>query len=724
MQKKIIIIGALVSIFSLLSLTDAIQYFSIDRLQQWFADEPLKTALIYFVFYVIITAVSFPGAAVVTLLGGAVFGLWWGALLVSFASSIGATFAFLVSRNLFSDWVNNKFGNYLETIHKGIEREGAFYLFSLRLIPFIPFFVINLVFGLSRMKTITFYWVSQVGMLAGTFVYVNAGHELGAIDSLDDILTPKLIIAFLLLACFPHIARKAVPFIAYIANTVKYAQIHRKALKPYSKPKKFDTNVVVIGAGSAGLVSAYIAAAVKAKVTLIEKHKMGGDCLNTGCVPSKALIRSAKINHYIQHADQLGIDNASGEVNFPKVMQRIHKVIATVEPHDSVERYTKLGVDCEQGEASILSPYEVQVGKRTITTKNIIIATGARPFIPPIPGLADIDYLTSDNLWSITEQPKKLLVIGAGPIGCELAQAFQRLGTQVTLVGRASRIMPREDSDVSNHMLASFKKEGIHVFLGQQVVAFKTTAKSGVSSSVAVLENDNNKSQQQIPFDKVLVAVGRRANTDHLNLEKLGIEIADNGTVVTDEFLRTKFANILACGDVAGPYQFTHTAAHQAWYASVNALFGVLKKFQVDYSVIPWATFTDPEVAHVGLNEENAKQQGIEYEVTRYGIDDLDRAIADNEAKGFVKVLTAKGSDRILGATIVGYHASELITEFITAMKHKIGLNKILGTIHIYPTLSEANKFAAGEWKRAHVSTKTLVWLEKFHQWRRGKKVS
>jgi len=717
MQKKLIIIGILVLAFSVLTLSDAVQYFSIDRLQQWFAEKPVQTALIYFSFYVVITAVSFPGAAVVTLLGGAVFGLWWGLLLVSFASSIGATCAFLVSRNLFRDWVNHKFGHHLETIHQGIEREGAFYLFSLRLIPFIPFFVINLVFGLSRMKAMTFYWVSQLGMLAGTFVYVNAGHELGAIESLEDILTPKLIIAFLLLACFPHIARKIVPLFARLANSIKYAQTHRKALKLYAKPERFDTNLVVIGAGSAGLVSAYIAAAVKAKVTLVEKHKMGGDCLNTGCVPSKALIRSATINHYLRHADQVGIDNAGGEVNFAKVMGRVHKVIDTIEPHDSVERYTQLGVDCVHGEATILSPYQVRVGERVITTKNIIIASGARPSVPSIPGLAEVDYLTSDTLWSLTEQPEKLLVMGAGPIGCELAQAFQRLGTTVTLVGRAPRLMPREDAEVSAHMLARFQKEGIEVLLGQEIVAFKTDTAAGSTSAVALLEGDDGK--REIVFDQVLVAVGRRANTDGLNLDKLAIETADNGTIATDEYLRTRFPNIFACGDVAGPYQFTHTAAHQAWYASVNALFGVLKKFRVDYSVIPWATFTDPEVAHVGLNADEAKRRQLDYEVTRYGIDDLDRAIADNEAEGFVKIITAKGSDRILGATIVGYHASDLITEFITAMKHKIGLNKILSTIHIYPTLSEANKFAAGEWKRAQVAPKTLSRLEKFHRWRR-----
>lgn len=683
---------------------DGQQYISVGRFQAWVESNIIGAALAYFTLYILVAALSLPGAAAITLLGGAVFGLWLGILLVSFASTIGATIAFLLSRTLFADTVNKKFSKHLTKINDGVEREGAFYLFSLRLIPAIPFFVINLVFGLSKMKTWTFYWVSQIGMLAGTFIYVNAGAQLGAAEelSVSGVLTLPIIGSFVLLALFPFIVRAIMDWFK-----------RQKVYSNYKKPSRFDVNLVVIGAGSGGLVSAYIAAAVKAKVILIEKHKMGGDCLNTGCVPSKALIRAAKTQYAIQKANQLGIENASGTVNFSKVMQRIHKVIDTIEPHDSVERYTKLGVECIQGEAKIVSPFEVQVGDRVITTKNIIIASGARPFVPPIDGLKDIDYLVSDNLWDLQEQPKKLLVMGGGPIGCELAQSFQRLGTQVTLVDMADRLMPREDADVSAYMLDRFTNEGLKVLLNQQIIGFTKTNSGGI----AKLKNDQGETE--VEFDKVMVAVGRKANTDNLGLQELGIELARPGTIIVDDFLRTKYPNIYACGDVAGPYQFTHTAAHQAWYASVNALFGKFKKFRVDYKVIPWATFTDPEVARVGLSESEAKEKSIEYDLTKYGIDDLDRAIADNSATGFVKVLTAKGTDRILGCTIVGSHGGELITEFVSAMKHNIGLNKILGTIHIYPTMSEANKFVAGEWKRANVSEKTLAWLSKFHSWTR-----
>ncbi len=704
-HSKIIMLLVIVTLVATFIFFDGQQYISIARFRDWVADNALAAAFGYFILYIVVAALSLPGAAGITLLGGAVFGLWWGVLLVSFASSLGATLAFLISRTLFADTVKRKFGRYLDTIYRGVEQEGAFYLFTLRLIPVIPFFIINLVFGLTKMKTLTFYWVSQLGMLVGTFIYVNAGAQLGAVEelSVSGILTPAIISAFILLALFPYVVRAGVSYWK-----------SKQAYKNYPKPKTFDANLVVIGAGSAGLVSAYIASAVKAKVILIEKHKMGGDCLNTGCVPSKALIRAAKTHHFIRHADELGIENAHATVNFAKVMARIHKVIDTIEPHDSIERYTQLGVECIQGEAQLLSPFEVKVGDRVITTKNIIIASGARPFVPPIPGLADLDYLTSDNLWSLSEQPKRLLVMGGGPIGCELAQAFQRLGTEVTLVDMADRLMPREDKDVSAYMLDIFQAEKIRVLLNQQIVGFKKTAEGFVA------ELKNGAGKKEIVFDKVMVAVGRKANTDGLGLADVGIELSKQGTVLVDDYLRTRFPNIFACGDVAGPYQFTHTAAHQAWYASVNALFGKFKKFQVDYRVIPWATFTDPEVARVGLSEVDAQEKNIDYDITHYGIDDLDRAIADNEAKGFVKVITAKGSDRILGCTIVGYHSSDLITEFVTAMKHNIGLNKILGTIHIYPTMSEANKYAAGVWKRATVSERSLRWLGKFHQWMRA----
>jgi dihydrolipoamide dehydrogenase len=684
---------------------DGQQYISISTFRVWVDENALTASLAYLGLYILVAGLSLPGAAGITVLGGAVFGLWLGVLLVSFASSIGATLAFLLSRTLFADAVNAKFGNYLAKINEGVDKEGAFYLFTLRLIPAVPFFVVNIVFGLTKIKTWTFYWVSQLGMFAGTIIFVNAGAQLGAVEELSvaGVLTPSILGAFVLLAIFPYIVRGVI-------SGWKARQVY----KAYTKPKKFDANLVVIGAGSGGLVSAYIAAAVKAKVVLIEKHKMGGDCLNTGCVPSKALIRAAKTNHYIHNADQLGIDDARGIVNFAKVMQRIHKVIDTIEPHDSVERYTKLGVECIQGDATIRSPYEVEVNGKVITTKNIIIASGARPFVPPIPGLDEVEPLTSDSLWSLKKQPRRLLVMGAGPIGCELAQSFQRLGSAVTLVDMADRLMPREDRDVSEYMLDVFTQEGVKVLLGQQIVGFKKADEGYIA------QLKNAAGETEINFDRVMVAVGRKANTDNLGLTELGIETSRTGTISVDEYLRTQYPNIYACGDVAGPYQFTHTAAHQAWFASVNALFGKFKKFKVDYRVIPWATFCDPEVARVGLSEIEALEKGVAYDVTKYGIDDLDRAITDNEAKGFVKVLTVKGRDKILGCTIVGAHGGELITEYVSAMKHNIGLNKILGTIHIYPTMSEANKFVAGESKRKNVSAKILVWLAKFHHWMRG----
>lgn len=484
---------------------------------------------------------------------------------------------------------------------------------------------------------------------------------------------------------------------------------------PINKPTKFDVNLVVIGAGSGGLVSAYIAAAVKAKVILIERHKMGGDCLNTGCVPSKAILRSAKMSSYYQRAEEFGFKPLKAIPVFKNIMQRVHDTVAAIEPHDSIERYTKLGVECITGEAKILSPYTVQVGDRVITTKSIIVATGARPFVPPIEGLDTVKYLTSDNVWDLKKQPKRLIVLGGGPIGCELSQAFSKLGSEVTQVEMQGAIMGREDPEIAELITQKFTADGINVLTNHRAIKVETRGQD------KVLVCDNNGTNVEIPFDEILVAVGRAANSSGFGLETLGIQTRRNGTIETDEYLRTSVPNIFAVGDVAGPYQFTHTAAHQAWYAAVNALFGFVKKFKVDYRVIPWATFTMPEVARVGLNETDAKEKHIPYEVTTYDIDDLDRAIADGEAHGFIKVLTKPGKDKILGVTIVGHHAGDLISEYVLAMKHNIGLNKILGTIHLYPSLAEMNKYVAGNWKRAHQPKTVLKWVERFHQWRLGK---
>ena len=709
-RNRVVMLIVLVIVIAGFFIFDLGQYFSLEflksqqaALEDYRQAHPLQTAAVMFVVYVLVTALSLPGAAVMTLAVGAIFGLFWGTVLVSFASTLGATLAFLISRFLLRDMVQNRFGDKLKTINAGIEKDGAFYLFGLRLVPLFPFFVINLAMGLTSLKTFTFAWVSQVGMLLGTLVYVNAGTQLGKIESLSGILSPGLILSFVLLGIFPLIARK-------ILDGVKA----RKVFKAYHKPATFDRNLVVIGAGSGGLVSAYIAAAVKAKVTLIEKHKMGGDCLNTGCVPSKALIRSARFLEQTRRAQEYGFESATAEFDFSQVMERVQRVVKTVEPHDSVERYTGLGVEVIEGEAMIRSPYEVEVNGQTLTTRNIIVATGARPFVPPIPGLDQVPYLTSDDLWTLRELPKRLLVLGGGPIGCELAQCFARFGSQVTIVEMAPSLMIREDEDVVELVTARFEAEGIEVLAGHTAKSFEVV--EGENRLTAEYQQESIS----IPFDQVLVAVGRMANTTGFGLEELGVRVSDRRTVEANEFLQTNFPNIYVCGDVTGPYQFTHTAAHQAWYAAVNALFGVFRKFKVDYSVIPFATFTDPEVGRVGLNELEAKERGVAYEITTYGLDDLDRAIADGEAQGFVKVLTVPGKDKILGATIVGEHAGDLVAEFVTAMRHGLGLNKILGTIHIYPTWTEANKFAAGNWKRAHAPVRLLRWVERFHARRRG----
>ena len=703
----IAVVAALVAAYFVFDLG---QYFSLGYLKSrqteidaYYGNNPLQTVAVFFLVYVAVTGLSLPGATIMTLAAGAIFGLLWGTIIVSFASSIGATLAFLVSRFLLRDSVQAKFGDKLKAINAGIDKDGAFYLFTLRLVPAFPFFVINLAMGLTSLKTRTFYWVSQLGMFAGTLVYVNAGTQIARIESAAGILSPALIASFTLLGLFPLIAKKIVAMVKA-----------RKVYARFKRPRRFDRNVIVIGAGSAGLVSSYIAAAVKAKVTLIEKHRMGGDCLNTGCVPSKALIRSAKFLSHVKRASEFGMRGAKADYEFADVMERVQRVIGEIEPHDSVERYTGLGVECIQGEAKILSPWEVQVNGKVLTTRAIVIAAGARPFVPPIAGIEQVSYFTSDTVWNLRELPARLVVLGGGPIGCELTQAFARFGSKVTQVEMLPRIMIREDPEISEMVLTRFRAEGVDVKLEHKAKQFL------VENGEKILVCEHKGQEIRIAFDAVLVAVGRIANTAGYGLEELRIPVTKQHTLETNDFLQTIYPNIYACGDVAGPYQFTHTASHQAWYAAVNALFGTVKKFRADYSVIPWATFTEPEVARVGLNETEAHEKNIPCEVTTYGIDDLDRAIADSEAQGLVKVLTVPGKDKILGVTIVGEHAGDLIAEYIMAMRHGIGLNKVLGTIHIYPTMSEANKYVAGNWKRAHAPQQLLKWVQRYHAWRRG----
>lgn len=724
--SRLVLIAILIALAAAFVHWDIGRFLTLEQLRssqatfaQWHDERPLAFALAYFAIYVVTTAMSFPGATIITLAGGAVFGLWWGTLLVSFASTIGATLAFLVSRFVLRDAIEQRFGQRLADMNRGVEKDGAFYLFSLRLIPVVPFFVINLVMGLTRMKTWTYYWVSQLGMLAGTLAYVNAGTQLGQIDSLSGVLSPTLIGSFVLLGILPWVARQIVSF-------VQGQRVYRRWAG--QRPRSFDRNLVVIGAGAGGLVSAYIAAAVKAKVTLVESGRMGGDCLNTGCVPSKALIRSARLAHEIRQAHTLGLSQAQAEVDFPKVMQRIAGVVRDIEPHDSVKRYTGLGVDVVQGHARLVNPWTVEIthpdGERQqLTTKAIVLATGAGPFVPPLPGLSEVGYVTSDTVWerfsALPKAPARLVVLGGGPIGCELAQSFARLGSAVTLVEMAPRVLAREDETAAALVAQSLAADGVTLLTGHQALRCERT---GDERRLIVKTGDTDGAERTLVFDELLIAVGRQARLDGFGLEELGIPTTrpGGGVIDTNDYLQTNYPNIYAVGDAAGPFQLTHAAAHQAWYAAVNALFDPLKTFKADYRVIPRVTFTDPEVASVGLTHAQAQQDGIAVEVTRYDIGDLDRAIADGNARGFVQVLTPPGKDTILGVTIVGAHAGELLAEYVLAMKHGLGLNKLLGTIHAYPTMAEANKYAAGEWKRAHAPQQLLRWVARFHDWRRG----
>lgn len=663
---------------------------------------PVGAVAAFFLLYVAVTALSLPGAVILTLAAGAIFGLWQGSLIASFASTLGASLAFLSSRYLLRDWVKGRFGGRIEAIDRGLARDGAFYLLTLRLIPVFPFFLVNLAMGVTAMRLVTFALVSQAGMLLGTIVYVNAGTQLAGVESTRDIFSPALIGSFVLLGLFPLLARALVAWWR-----------RRRVYRGWRRPRRFDRNLIVIGAGAGGLVTALIGATVRAKVTLIEKGEMGGDCLNTGCVPSKALIRSARAAHEIRTAADYGLVPAEPEIRFADLVERIHRIIAEIAPADSVERYSALGVDVRKGHARLVDPWTVEIeGGERLTARSIVIAAGGEPAVPDIPGLAECGYLTSDSMWHALRGrervPPRIAIIGGGPIGTELAQAFARLGSRVTQIEHGPRLLPREDEEVSALVAEVLRGEGVDIRTGHEAVR--------VDGRTLVVRSGGAESG--IPFDEIIVAVGRKARLTGYGLEALGIETSR--TISVNGRLETRFPNIYAVGDVAGPYQFTHFAAHQAWFAAVNALFGRIKSFRADYRVLPWVTFTDPEVAHVGHNELSAREAGLAFEIVRYDLAHLDRALCEGEARGFVKLLVRPGGDRLLGATVVAHNAGETVAGLVLAMKHGLGLNKILATIHAYPTMAEANKYAAGEWKKAHKPGRLLAWAERYHRWRLG----
>ncbi len=669
---------------------------------------PAEMVAVFCAVYVLITGFSLPGAALLTLAAGAIFGLLAGVVVVSIASTVGATIAFLSSRFIFRDWVRKRYGAQVSRMDRGVERDGALYLLGLRLIPAVPFFLLNLVMGMTAMRPRTFVWASQLGMLPATLVFVNAGTQIATLTSPADVLSPSILCSLAMLGLFPIAA-------ARVLEWMRRVRLYRR----WPQPARFDRNLVVIGGGSAGLVSAYVAAGSGAAVTLVERERMGGDCLNTGCVPSKALIATTRVIAQIRNAKAYGLAAADVKFEFSEIMARVRHVIERIRPHDSVERYSALGVECLAGEARLVSPWEVEVraengNVRRISTRAVIIATGARPSVPDIPGLADLGFFTSDTIWDLRVLPRRLLVLGGGPIGCELAQAFARLGSEVTIVERGPQLLPREDVDVAREIERRFDNEGIRVHLGH------FAARCAISDGEKKLIAFRDGSEITFLYDALLCAVGRTPRVSGFGLEELGIDLTGSGAVATNEFLQTRYPNVLACGDVAGPYQFTHSASHQAWCAAMNALFGGLRRMRADYSVMPWATFVEPEVARVGLNEREAAERGLACDVTRYDLSELDRAIVDETAQGFVKVLTEPGGGTVLGATVVGERAGELIGEYVAAMRHGTGLSGILRTIHVYPTYAEAAKLLAGRWRAARVPGWLLRWVGKYHGWRRG----
>lgn len=702
----VVLLSAGFALFFLLGLQHQLTLHELkarkDELVGLYEQRPLLFAGIFFMLYVAVTAFSFPGAVVLTLASGAIFGFWPGVVITSFASTIGASLAFLSSRYLLRDWVRARFGRMTEVLDRGVRRDGNFYLLSLRLVPAFPYFLVNISMGLTAMRLISFYLVSQIGMLPGTMLFVNAGRRLAAIEQVGDVISPSTILSLLLLGLFPLAAKFSIE---------RSRRRHIYAF--FRRPKRFDRNLIVVGAGAGGLVSAYLAANFRAKVTLVEAGEMGGDCLNTGCVPSKALIRSARLAHEIRYADDLGLDTGKLQIDFPKVMARVRSVVEEIAPADSAERYSGLGVDVRKGFARLVDPWTVEIdGKDRLTARSIILATGGEPLVPDIPGLHRSGFLTSETMWNALakrdEVPRRLVIVGGGPIGTEMAQAFARLGSQVTQVEESDRILPKEDPEISEFVEGALRSDGVEIL----------TSHRAILCEGKVLIVSAGGREVKLPFDEMIVAIGRKARLTGYGLEQLGIET--DRTILTNEWLETLYPNIYAVGDVAGPYQFTHFAAHQAGYAVINALFGSFRRFRVDNSVIPRTTFTDPEVAHVGHNELSARELGLDYEVVRYHLTHLDRAITDEVNRGFVKILVRPGSDRILGATIVAAEAGELLAELVLAMKHKIGLKKILGTVHAYPTMAEANRYAAGEWRKKHKPERLLGWAERYHEWRLG----
>ncbi len=690
--------------------------------------------------YAVLTVAMIPGSAL-TIGSGLIFGFWKGFAVVTVGANLGALGAFLLARTLFRERAEAlaRGQKTFRAVDSAIAREGFRIVLLLRLSPVFPFTVLNVLLGVTGISAASYVLANLIGMLPGTlmFVYLGTlGEAAAGTQSLGQTVLRIVGLAatVVVTVVITRIARRALkaasldgganPGVAPEAAPVgagaktipgdAYDQALLASVKPtaHVNPIPQDRyNLVVIGAGTAGLVTAAGGAGLGAKVALIEKHMFGGDCLNVGCVPSKGIIRAGRAAAAVREAGAFGI-RLAGEprIDFAATMERMRRLRAGIAPHDSVKRFSELGIDVYLGEGRFTGPDEIEVGGNKLRFQAAVIATGARATFPRIPGIEEVEPLTNENVFTLTELPRSLILLGAGAIGCEMAQTFRRLGSEVTIVIRGNRIMTREDPDAALIVQRKFEQEGIRVLTGS---AIKRAEKRG-GKKVIVIERDG--SEESVEADQILIGMGRAPNVEGLGLSAAGIAYGTEGVTV-DANMRTTNPRVFAAGDICSRLKFTHAADAQARIVLRNALF--FGRARATDLVIPWCTYTDPEIAHVGCYEKEARDRGLAVTTFTVPLEDVDRAILDGETEGFGRIHLKSGTDRILGATVVASHAGDMIGELTMAIQNGLGAGKLASVIHPYPTQGEVVRKLGDAYMRTKLTPGVKRIMARILRWRR-----
>lgn len=726
----------------------ALKYFHVQDLLKsaldWIGKLGPWGPVIFVGLYVVATVLFVPGS-LLTLGAGAVFGVALGSVCVSISATLGATAAFLVGRYLARDAIARKIEKHekFATIDRAVADEGWKIVLLTRLSPVFPFTLLNYAFGLTRVKLSHYVLASWIGMIPGTVMYVylgslvnvGAGHRqrttgewvLYGVGLLATVTVTVFVTRLARRALAKKIgstetvqSSKEIMSVPSAPVLVRPADAHNARLVSNVHPPDWQNpspapcyNLVVIGAGTAGLVTAAGAAGLGAKVALVEKSLLGGDCLNVGCVPSKAVIRSGRAVFDAKEAGPFGVRVGKPvEIDFSAVMERMRKLRADLSPHDSAQRFANLGVDVFLGEARFASPDTVEVAGQTLRFKRAVIATGARAVEPPILGLAEAGYLTNETVFNLTQRPARLAVIGGGPIGCELAQAFQRLGSQVSLLHKNAHLLDREDMEAAALVQKAFIREGVALHLNATITRVERSA----GGKLVYYEAQGK--EETLAVDEILAGAGRAPNIEGLNLEAAGVRYDRRKGVLVNDCLQTSNPHIYGAGDVCLAWKFTHAADFSARIVIQNALF--LGRKKASTLTMPWCTYTDPEIAHVGLYERDARERGVEVDTYVREFKEVDRAVLDGEEDGFVKFHVKKGHDEILGATIVARHAGEMISEISVAMAARIGLGKLASVIHPYPTQAEALRQCGDAYNRTRLTPTVKKWMGRWLAWQRS----